>query len=85
MEKEFASNYSPFMDFGMPPQGGGTQMPGMEDPFFNPLAQYEQAYVYYRYLCMQMEYKIKCKEFENLNHQCQRNCQNTHEPNNVSK
>ena len=33
---------------------------------FNPFMQYEQAYMYYRYLAMQMEYKIKCKEFENL-------------------
>ena len=29
------------------------------DPMFNPMAQYEQAYCYYRYLCMQMDYKIK--------------------------
>ena len=34
--------------------------------FFNPMMQYEQAYMYYRYLCMQMEYKIKCKEYEKL-------------------
>lgn len=34
------------------------------DPMFNPMAQYEQAYCYYRYLCMQMDYKIKCKEYE---------------------
>ncbi len=33
---------------------------------FNPLMQYEQAYMYYRYLSMQMEYKIKCKEYEKL-------------------
>ncbi|MGN1327588.1 MAG: hypothetical protein ACI4VQ_05915, partial [Clostridia bacterium] len=33
---------------------------------FNPLMQYEQAYMYYRYLAMQMEYKIKCKEYEKL-------------------
>lgn len=36
------------------------------DPMFNPMAQYEQAYCYYRYLCMQMDYKIKCKEYEKL-------------------
>lgn len=34
--------------------------------FFNPMMQYEQAYMYYRYMCMQMEYKIKCKEYEKL-------------------
>lgn len=28
--------------------------------------QYEQACSYYRYLCMQMDYKIKCKEYEKL-------------------
>ena len=37
-----------------------------KDPMFNPIAQYEQAYSYYRYLCMQMDYKIKCKEYEKL-------------------
>ena len=36
------------------------------DPMFNPMAQYEQAYCYYRYLCMQMDYKIKCKEYEKI-------------------
>lgn len=34
--------------------------------FFNPMMQYEQAYMYYRYMCMQLEYKIKCKEYERL-------------------
>ena len=33
---------------------------------FNPSVQYEQAYMYYRYLSQQMDYKIKCKEYENL-------------------
>ena len=37
-----------------------------KDSMFNPVAQYEQAYSYYKYLCMQMEYKIKCKEYEKL-------------------
>ena len=36
------------------------------DPMFNPMMQYEQAYMYYRYLCMQLDYKIKCKEYERL-------------------
>lgn len=36
------------------------------DPMFNPMFQYEQAYCYYRYLCMQMDYKIKCKEYERM-------------------
>ena len=33
---------------------------------FNPIFQYEQAYMYYRYLTQAVEYKIKCKEFEKL-------------------
>lgn len=33
---------------------------------FNPLAQYEQGYMYYKFLTQQLEYKIKCKEYENL-------------------
>ena len=37
-----------------------------KDPMFNPIMQYEQAYSYYRYLCMQMEYKIKCKEYDKM-------------------
>ena len=38
----------------------------INDPFFNPIAQYEQAYMYYKYLTQTVEYKIKCKEFEIL-------------------
>lgn len=67
MEKDF--NMPPFMDFSTPPQYCGTQ-PEMSDlyrdPMFNPIAQYEQAYCYYKYLCMQMDYKIKCKEYEKM-------------------
>jgi len=37
-----------------------------KEPMFNPIMQYEQAYMYYRYLSMQMDYKIKCKEYEKL-------------------
>ena len=36
------------------------------DPMFNPMTQYEQAYWYYKYMCMQLEYKIKCKEYEKI-------------------
>ena len=38
----------------------------MNDPMFNPMLQYEQAFAYYKYLCMQMDYKIKCKEYEKI-------------------
>lgn len=33
---------------------------------FNPASQYEQGYWYYRFMTQQMEYRIKCKEFELL-------------------
>ena len=61
MEKEFNN---PYMDFGSPQSIDYNEM--YKDPMFNPIAQYEQAYVYYKYLCMQMDYKIKCKEYEKL-------------------
>ena len=38
----------------------------VNDQMFNPIMQYEQAFAYYKYLCMQMDYKIKCKEYEKL-------------------
>ena len=38
----------------------------MDNGMFNPITQYEQAYMYYRYLTQQLEYKIKCKEYEKL-------------------
>ena len=37
-----------------------------QDSAFNPMQQYEQAYMYYRYLTQAVEYKIKCKEYEKL-------------------
>ena len=43
-----------------------SQFEGLEEPIFNPIMQYEQAYSYYKYLCMQMDYKIKCKEYEKM-------------------
>lgn len=33
---------------------------------FNPMSQYEQGYMYYKFLTQQLEYKIKCKEFEKM-------------------
>lgn len=69
VEKDF-NNVPPFMDYSMFSQTGSNIPPDMndfyKDPMFNPMAQYEQAYCYYRYLCMQMDYKIKCKEYERL-------------------
>ena len=57
-------NYSPYS-----PYGGFDDLgfdPRMNDPMINPMMQYEQAYMYYRYLTCQMEYKIKCKEYERM-------------------
>ena len=52
-------NFPPFMNYDLE---ANSMMgdPGM----FNPIVQYEQAYMYYRYLTQQLEYKIKCKEYE---------------------
>ena len=61
MERDFNGYIPPFMDYGMPPFGAPQDN---NDPMLNPIMQYEQAYSYYKYLCMQMDYKIKCKEYE---------------------
>ena len=57
MEKDF-NNFQSYAPFDM--------QDNMNDPMFNPIMQYEQAYSYYKYLCMQMDYKIKCKEYEKM-------------------
>ena len=50
-----------------PPNYNAQEMNDIyKDPFLNPMMQYEQAFSYYRYLSMQMDYKIKCKEYEKL-------------------
>ena len=51
---------------GFSPYGDVGYDMHMNDPMFNPMLQYEQAYMYYRYLTCQMEYKIKCKEYEQM-------------------
>lgn len=43
-----------------------SNFPPYDPNLFNPVSQYEQAYMYYRYLTQQLEYKIKCKEYEKL-------------------
>ena len=63
MEKEF-NGFSPFGTFDNIQDNGLNDM--YKDVMFNPIMQYEQAYTYYKYLCMQMEYKIKCKEYEQM-------------------
>lgn len=57
------NNYQPYNPYDM----NNIENSNMNEAnFFNPTVQYEQAYMYYRYLSQQMEYKIKCKEYENL-------------------
>ena len=51
-----AGGYNPYDNFD----------PMAQDSAFNPMQQYEQAYMYYRYLTQAVEYKIKCKEYEKL-------------------
>lgn len=69
MERDFNNYMPPFMDYNTPPPNisMGIDMSDLyKDPMFNPMMQYEQAYCYYRYLCMQLDYKIKCKEYEKM-------------------
>ncbi len=61
MEKDFNEFQN---NFGF--QNGFDTNDIYKDSMFNPMTQYEQAYTYYKYLCMQMDYKIKCKEYEKL-------------------
>lgn len=42
-----------------------TMLPQMMQP--NPSMFYEQQYWYYNYLTKMLEYKIKLKEYENMN------------------
>lgn len=64
------SNYGtgfmpPYMDY-MSPNSQVDFSEIYKDPLLNPMMQYEQACSYYRYLCLQMDYKIKCKEYEKM-------------------
>lgn len=54
-------NFPPYNDMNFDPNDMYSR-----DPMFNPMLQYEQAFMYYRYLTSQMEYKIKCKEYEKM-------------------
>lgn len=63
MDKNDFLGYSPY-DSMSGFEAGNNDM--YKDPMFNPMMQYEQGYMYYRYLCMQLEYRIKCKEYEKI-------------------
>ncbi len=63
MDRENMNNF-----YGMPPYNydNGLDNSMGDNPMFNPIMQYEQAYMYYKYLTQQVEYKIKCKEYDKL-------------------
>ena len=60
MDKDY---YNMNMGYGFDPN---IDQNNMDNNMFNPIIQYEQAYMYYRYLSQQMDYKIKCKEYEKM-------------------
>ncbi|MCF0125857.1 MAG: hypothetical protein HUJ68_08940 [Clostridia bacterium] len=64
MDRDFNNFIPPFFDFNNSTNPDMNEL--YRDPIFNPSAQYEQAYMYYKYLCMQMDYKLKCKEYEHI-------------------
>lgn len=61
-------DYNNFYGFGGYSPYSAASPEGFENAYadFNPMAQYEQGYMYYRFLTQQLEYKIKCKEFEKM-------------------
>ena len=63
MDRENMNNF-----YGMPPYNYDNNFDGGlgDNPMFNPIMQYEQAYMYYKYLTQQIEYKIKCKEYDKM-------------------
>ena len=68
------NDFNNFFNYGMyPPQYSPYENIDSQDNMFNPLFQYEQGYMYYRYLTQQLDYKIKCKEFEKLTSRDSRN------------
>lgn len=67
MDKNYDfNNYNTMGGFSPYSQFDTNDNPFYETPMFNPIMQYEQTYMYYRCLTQQIEYKIKCKELENL-------------------
>lgn len=66
------SDFQGFSPYDMPNDFNMNDM--YKDPMFNPMLQYEQAYMYYRYLTMQVEYKIKCKEYEKMSSKDRKTC-----------
>lgn len=50
----------------MPHQNMAQDMSMAIDNPLNPAMYYEQQYMYYRYLTQMLEYKMKLKEWENM-------------------
>jgi len=65
LERDF-STYPNFMDGNISSPCNMDINEMYKDPLLNPMMQYEQAFCYYRYLCIQMDYKMKCKEYEKM-------------------
>ena len=67
---ERTTDYSSFNNYTNPqnfsPYEAQFDTKAYETPLINPIMQYEQAYMYYKYLTQQLDYKIKCKEYEKL-------------------
>ena len=60
-------DFNNYYGFGMYPPYSPYEAPDSADSnMYNPIMQYEQAYMYYRYLTQQLDYKIKGKEYEKL-------------------
>ena len=58
MDKNY--DFPPFSPYG------GMGFDSNADDMYNPMLQYEQGYMYYRFMCMQLDYKIKLKEYEKM-------------------
>ena len=70
LERDFSNGFMPpFMDYNKPPPPVGMDTNEMT-------MYYEQCCLYYRYLCLQMDYKIKCKEYEKMNNEHPQNERN---------
>ncbi len=65
MDKDF-NYFPPYMDFRTAQDSVAFDGDIYKEPIFNPISQYEQSFIYYKYLCIQMDYKIKCKEYEKM-------------------
>ncbi|MEG0073447.1 MAG: hypothetical protein RR922_03550 [Clostridia bacterium] len=59
------SGASPYMQGAANPLFEGNEQMAIP-PAISPASQYEQQYMYYRYLTQMMDYKIKSKEYDRL-------------------